>query len=201
VKLTGSDAAASSGLGGAVSLSADGSTIAAGGSSDGGGEGAIWVFTRSKGAWTQSGSKNVLSGEVGNPNGGESVSVSSDGTTFVAGGPADNSGAGAAWVFARTTTGVEGTGPDRPGAFTLEQNFPNPFNPSTTIRVDVPADARVSVGVYNILGERVADLAEGLLRSGVHTFMFDASRLPSGVYICALRRGNSTSVIKMLLVR
>ncbi len=200
-KLTGSDAAPSSGLGGAVSLSSDGNTVLAGGSNDAGGEGAIWVFTRSGGTWAQSGSKIVASGGAGNPNGGESVSLSGDGTTFIAGGPADNSGAGAAWVFARTTTGVEGTGPVHPGLFALDQNYPNPFNPATTIRFEIPVDGRVSLGVYNMLGEKVADLAEGMMHSGIHTLRFDASRLPSGVYICALRGGISMSVIKMLLVR
>jgi len=200
-KLTGIDAGASSGLGGSVSISADGNTILAGGSNDAGGEGASWAFTRSGGTWTQSGGKIIGSGGVGNPNGGESVSISGDGTTFITGGPADNSGAGAAWVFSRTTTGVRQTGPVPPGTFALAQNFPNPFNPATTIRFEIPEEARVSLGVYNLLGEKVADLAEGVMRAGFYSFRFDASRLPSGVYFCALRGGNSTSVIKMLLVR
>ena len=64
--------------------------------------GAAWVFTRSGQAWTQQGSKLTGSGGVSSPAFGASVALSSDGNTALAGGPQDNLGAGAAWVFTRS---------------------------------------------------------------------------------------------------
>jgi pimeloyl-ACP methyl ester carboxylesterase len=106
-KLVGSGAAAGgygwfAQQGFSVSLSADGNTAIVGGYADNFGVGATWVWTRSGGIWTQQGTKLVGSGAVG-PYGaaqGFSVSLSADGTTAIVGGNADNSSAGAAWVFA-----------------------------------------------------------------------------------------------------
>jgi hypothetical protein len=86
-----------------VSLSADGSTLAAGGSADNGGIGATWVFARSGSAWSQQGTKLVGAGVVGAyVSQGGSVSLSADGSTLAVGGSADNDNAGATWVFTRT---------------------------------------------------------------------------------------------------
>src|SRR5262249_32776978 len=89
-----------------VSLSADGNTAVVGGWGDSAGVGAAWVWTRSKGVWTQQGSKLVGSGAVGASYQGESVSVSADGSKFLIGGPYDNNGPfdaiGAAWVWTRS---------------------------------------------------------------------------------------------------
>jgi hypothetical protein len=67
--------------------------------------GAVWVFTRSGGGWTQQGSKLVGTGAVGQGGQGISVALSADGTTAIVGGPYDNSNTGAAWVFARSGGG------------------------------------------------------------------------------------------------
>src|SRR5262249_6530347 len=85
-----------------VALSADGDTAMVGGPSDDGNTGAVWVFTRSGGVWTQQGNKLVGSGAVGGALQGFSVALSGDGNTTVVGGNADNSNAGAAWVFTRS---------------------------------------------------------------------------------------------------
>jgi hypothetical protein len=84
-----------------VALSADGNTAIIGGSSDNGGTGAAWVFTRSGGVWTQQGDKLVGYGEVGGANQGFSVGLSADGNTAIVGGRSDNSLIGATWVFTR----------------------------------------------------------------------------------------------------
>ncbi len=116
-KLTGNDATGAAWQASAVAVSADGNTAIVGGYLDNGDAGAAWVFTRSAGAWTQQGPKLVGSGAVGDAGQGWSVALSADGNTAIIGGPGDNSGAGAAWVFTRsgaqwTQTGAKlvGTG-------------------------------------------------------------------------------------------
>jgi hypothetical protein len=84
-----------------VASSADGSTAIVGGANDDNGVGAVWVFTRSNGVWTQQGSKLVANDAVGAANQGWSVAVSADGNTAIVGGPGDNN-IGAAWIFTRS---------------------------------------------------------------------------------------------------
>jgi hypothetical protein len=141
-KLVGSGAIGAAQQGSAVALSGDGNTAIVSGPSDNSGVGAVWVFTRSGGVWTQQGNKLVLSvnslalsadgntavmggsgmsfvyirtggawtqqgpvlvgtGAIGASDQGYSVGITSDGNTAIVGGPDDNSGAGAAWLFAR----------------------------------------------------------------------------------------------------
>jgi hypothetical protein len=88
-----------------------------------------------------------------------------------------------------------------PRAFALEQNFPNPFNPSTDIRFALPVAADVHLTVFNILGQEIAVLAEGPHTAGLHTVTFDASRLPAGVYFYRLEAGSFSDIRKMLLLK
>jgi hypothetical protein len=97
-KLLASDAAPPTGLGSSVALSADGNTAVIGGWLDNNETGAIWVFTRSGGVWSQQGLKLVGSNAVGAALQGFSVALSGDGTTAIVGGRYDNSNAGASWV-------------------------------------------------------------------------------------------------------
>jgi hypothetical protein len=99
---TGATGAANQGMG--VALSADGNTALIGGPSDSSNAGAAWVFTRSGTTWTQQGQKLVGTGASGSAVQGISVALSGDGNTALIGGPGDNSGAGAAWVFTRSGT-------------------------------------------------------------------------------------------------
>ena len=84
-----------------AALSADGNTAAVGGSYDNGIVGAVWVFTRNSGVWTQQGTKLVGTGGVGTSGQGTSVALSSDGNTLLVGAMFDNSNLGAAWVWTR----------------------------------------------------------------------------------------------------
>lgn len=88
-----------------------------------------------------------------------------------------------------------------PGSFFVDQNFPNPFNPSTRIRYGINTASLVTVGVYNLLGQRVATLFEGRKEPGTHELMFDAVNLPSGVYLLRVQAGNQTSVRRMVLMK
>jgi hypothetical protein len=69
-----------------------------------------------------------------------------------------------------------------PKAYAVYQNYPNPFNPTTSIRFDLKADAKVMVDVYNLLGMKVRSLNNGTMSAGTHEVPVDMSKMPSGVY-------------------
>ncbi len=103
LKLVGTNSVGNSNQGNSVAISSDGNTAIVGGPFDNNHTGAVWVFIRSGGVWTQQGSKLVGTGAVGNPvEQGHSVAISSDGNTIVIGGYYDNVGVGAVWVFTRS---------------------------------------------------------------------------------------------------
>lgn len=101
-KLIGSGAWGDASQGWGVAVSADGNTAVVGGPNDTAGTGALWVFTRSQGKWSQQGSKLVGNDCVGASGLGTSVAISGDGNTIVAGGSGDNNIVGAAWIFTRS---------------------------------------------------------------------------------------------------
>jgi hypothetical protein len=92
-----------------------------------------------------------------------------------------------------------------PEKFVLLQNFPNPFNPSTTIGFSIPQTSNVSVEIYNVVGEKVASLVKNTLEAGYHQINFDASNLSSGTYIYQLKasgqNGTFVETKKMLLMK
>ena len=96
-------------------------------------------------------------------------------------------------------------GSDQPNDFTLLQNFPNPFNPSTNITFSLAETARVELNVYDITGAKVRVLVSGGLSAGTHQARFDASSLASGVYFYELvaTSGSSryTQRRKMILIK
>ncbi len=100
-KLVGAGAIGKAAQGSSVALSADGDTAIVGGPEDNGYGGAVWVYIRSDGVWTQQGNKLVGVGAVGNAGQGAAVALSADGNTAIIGGVADNANTGAAWVFVR----------------------------------------------------------------------------------------------------
>jgi len=74
-----------------------------------------------------------------------------------------------------------------PVEFELSQNYPNPFNPATKINFNLPANSKVVLKIYNMLGEEVVTLINGDIESGYHTIDFNATELNSGVYFYSLR--------------
>jgi hypothetical protein len=88
-----------------------------------------------------------------------------------------------------------------PATFRLDQNYPNPFNPSTTIRYGLPNRSRVSLTVFNTLGQSVAVLQNGEQEAGYHEVLFDAMNLASGVYFCRLQAGDFVATKGLLLMR
>lgn len=98
-------------------------------------------------------------------------------------------------------TGVSPSPPARPAAAVLHQNFPNPFNPTTTIRYDLREHGPVRITVRDVLGREVTVLVDAVQAEGYHAVTFDAANLPSGVYFCSMRAGPLTQSVKLLLVR
>jgi hypothetical protein len=92
-----------------------------------------------------------------------------------------------------------------PKNYMLMQNYPNPFNPATTIGFSIPEASDVTIEVYNIVGELVANLVNKNLDAGYHSFNFNASSLPSGTYVYRLKasgqNGTFVDTKKMLLMK
>lgn len=91
--------------------------------------------------------------------------------------------------------------PDRPLAYRLEANYPNPFNPATTIGYALPDAGHVTLIVYDGLGRQVAVLVDAAQPAGLHRARFDAEGLPSGVYVYELRAGAFRERRAMVLFR
>ena len=91
--------------------------------------------------------------------------------------------------------------PSMPSAYKLNQNYPNPFNPSTIISFELPERSNVVLKVFNLIGEEVALVASGQYEAGTHYFDFDASNLPTGIYIYSLQTNSSTISKKMTLLK
>lgn len=88
-----------------------------------------------------------------------------------------------------------------PDKYLLSQNFPNPFNPVTTIKYGLPESQYVSLTVYDIMGRRVAQLVDENKDAGYHTVELDASALSSGIYFYHLQAGSYTNVRKMMIIK
>src|SRR5208283_2923439 len=103
---------------------------------------------------------------------------------------------------------ADGTQNDLPKEFALDQNYPNPFNPTTTLRYALPTDSKVTLKIYNVLGQVVAALVDGFVNAGYQSAQWNASNVASGVYFYRIEAksvANSsksfTQVKKMVLVK
>lgn len=88
-----------------------------------------------------------------------------------------------------------------PGEFSLDQNYPNPFNPSTNITFSLAVDSKVSLKVFDVSGQEVANLIDQDMTAGVHNYDFNAATFNSGVYFYTLRAGSYIETKKMVLMK
>lgn len=88
-----------------------------------------------------------------------------------------------------------------PTSFSLSQNFPNPFNPTTQIQYALPENSFVSLKVYNLLGEEISILFEGIKSGGNYTITFDAAGLSTGIYLYQLKAKNFVETKKLILLK
>ena len=101
-----------------------------------------------------------------------------------------------------TDNGVFGKfGSEVPSDFSLYTNYPNPFNPVTTIRFDVPVSSVVHLNVFNMLGQNVARLVNGVVQAGQHEMQFDGRSLPSGTYSYRLETSGVSLTRTMVLLK
>lgn len=98
-------------------------------------------------------------------------------------------------------TGIGSGGRAVPAAFALEPNFPNPFNPSTTVRFTLSQPGPVRLTVYSVNGEAVATLVSERLAAGTHTRTWNADGMPSGVYFLRMAVGEASRMQKMVLMK
>ena len=88
-----------------------------------------------------------------------------------------------------------------PDQSVLQGNYPNPFNPETTIRFELPEAVHVRLVVYDVMGREVARLVDGAMPAGQHRARWDASGLPSGVYLYRLTAGDFSQTKRMTLLK
>jgi hypothetical protein len=88
-----------------------------------------------------------------------------------------------------------------PVVFRLHPNYPNPFNPQTTLRFDIPKEARVTLTIYNALGQLVTTLIDQRLQAGQHAVTWDAASYAGGVYLARLHAEGVTRTVKLLLMK
>ena len=99
------------------------------------------------------------------------------------------------------TTSVNDESGSFPSSYSLNQNYPNPFNPSTIISFSLPEGEKVSLEIYNTLGERVAILVNSTLFAGDHHYQWNATNFTSGIYFYTLQAGSFSETKKMLLLK
>jgi hypothetical protein len=88
-----------------------------------------------------------------------------------------------------------------PVSYNLEQNFPNPFNPNTTIKFSLPEASNVTLTIYNALGQKVGELVNSNFEAGRYSYQWNALDAASGIYIYELRTEKYVSMKKMILLK
>jgi hypothetical protein len=104
-------------------------------------------------------------------------------------------------VYLTPLTGLQNNNGSVPSAYSLLQNFPNPFNPETKINYAIPKAGLVKIVVYDLLGAEVSTLVNENMEAGYHNVTFNGTNFASGVYFYKITAGEFTATKKMLLVK
>ena len=99
------------------------------------------------------------------------------------------------------TTDATITMTELPTEFALRDNYPNPFNPSTTIKYELPNASYVKIAIYDNLGREVQTLVNSNVDAGYHQVIWDATKFASGVYFYKMTAGDYNRTVKMILVK
>lgn len=105
------------------------------------------------------------------------------------------------WNFRTGLVGLNQTENEIPVQYRLYNNYPNPFNPATKIKFDIPEQSFTKILIYDINGKEISMPVNEQLNPGSYDAVFDASKLPSGVYFYKIISGSYTDVKKMILVK
>lgn len=100
-----------------------------------------------------------------------------------------------------TITSVESNFTDKPSDILIHPAFPNPFNPSTAIQIELNQATRFDISVFNAIGQTVKSYSNLHYAKGTNTFTFDASTLPTGVYFIQFKSNKSNSLVKVVLIK
>jgi hypothetical protein len=112
-----------------------------------------------------------------------------------------NSSYSAFWDFTKGLLGITTNGSIIPKVFKLYYNYPNPFNPSTTIKFDIPKSSDVKLVLYNALGQEVLTLVNSHFEPGAYSFEWNATNFSSGIYFYRINAGIFTDIHKMVLIK
>jgi len=120
----------------------------------------------------------------------------------------DGSSSGDDWNWApekkivvKNSVGIENISSEVPSSFKLEQNFPNPFNPSTKIRFSLPENTFATLTVYDISGKEIERAYSGKLNAGVYEYQLNGTNLSTGIYFYTLNAGSKIITKKMILTK
>jgi hypothetical protein len=99
------------------------------------------------------------------------------------------------------TTSIDQPGTEVPTGLVLLPNYPNPFNPTTQIRYEMPISGEVMLEVFTLTGQRVATLQNGMVSAGSHEVRFDAGNLANGIYLVRLQGAGFSQTQKITLLK
>lgn len=103
--------------------------------------------------------------------------------------------------FTTRTTSIENIGHNIPAEYKLYNNYPNPFNPATKIKFDLPKNSFVKINIFDINGRLISELVNENLNAGSYETGFNGMNLSSGIYYCRIEAGDFVQTIKMMLVK
>jgi len=105
------------------------------------------------------------------------------------------------WLFSTVTSGITTYESEMPNKYRLYNNFPNPFNPSTKIRFDIPKKSEVKIKIYDALGSEIVKVVDRVLNAGKYEYTLEAGKLTSGVYFYRLQTDNFIETKRMVLIK
>jgi hypothetical protein len=103
--------------------------------------------------------------------------------------------------FTNTYTGITNTSGEVPSVYSLSNNYPNPFNPSTNIKFGIPKDGYVTMKVFDITGREISNIISGQMKAGQYEVNFNAETLSSGVYFYRMSVNNYTETKSMIILK